>query len=144
MKQFIGCMISVLLCCVQLSAQITIYNTSFPFGVPGNDSLMVTTYNSTIPLLSPAVGAMWDLSTVTDSAPVFFQYRIPEPVYTFADSDQFNLFGFGYQGNVEQTITVGSFSAQGILTSGGKYTLFLLRPNRYLEFHIPLLPLHLC
>jgi len=126
MKQFIGCVIAVFLCCVQLSAQIVIYNTSFPFGVPGSDSLMVTTYNSAIPALAPAVGAMWDLSTVEDSTPVFFQYRIPEPVYTFADSDQFNLFGFGYQGNVKQSIVVDSFSASGILTRGGRYSLSIL------------------
>ncbi len=100
-----------------VSAQITLNYSDYPVSVLGTDSLKVTTYRSTFPPLVPATAGMWDLSSVTDSVPDFFNYRVvTDTPYQYADSSYVFYF-FGLPFNYS---TYNSISATGAFCNGEK------------------------
>lgn len=88
-----------------ISAQLTLSQTSYPSSVIGIDSLKKTNYNSSFPPLGAAVAGIWDMTVLTDTAPVYFAYRMPTSPYQFADSGVYSLGKFSYQGNGQSSIT---------------------------------------
>jgi hypothetical protein len=128
MKIALG-ILSVFFCLSQnLDAQVVLTQSSYPISVTGTDSLRMTTYASPFPSLAFSASGMWDLSTVVDSAPVFFEYRLPTFTgYQFADSSIYRLFGyagFNYQGNVQSSILGGGLLDYGLKIQPISYSLF--------------------
>jgi len=98
-----------------LTAQISLDSMSYPETEVGIDSLKVTTASSAFPALTPLAGGTWDLSSVTDSTPVLFAYRVPTTApYQFADSNLYDFAGFNYPGNVEASILSSAIFEYGM------------------------------
>jgi len=96
------------------NAQVTFVQSDYAALPIGADSLRKTTYNSPFPLLTAADDGVWDLSTVIDSTPLFFNYRVAAATpYQFADSNNYFFSSFAYQGNVQT-----SFSGSALLQYG--------------------------
>ncbi len=104
-------------------AQITLTPASYPASLIGTDSLKVTTYTSPFPSLSPATTATWDMSTVTDTTPVFYACRVPVVTYQYADSNQYQISTYGYQGNTPCTVTSLGLYEYGIAVKYSAYSL---------------------
>ncbi len=100
-----------------LIAQISLDSTSYPGSLIGKDSLKVTTSNYAFPSLAPATPGMWDLSTVTDSVPVLFAYRVTTDSFQFADSNNFVFNIFNYQGNIQSSVSAVNFSGKSVKIS---------------------------
>ena len=130
----------VLLCAsTALQAQI-ILNSSGYTSVLGADSLKVTDSGSAFPSLAAMANGMWDMSVVTDSVPVHFLYKVADGAYSYADSAVYNFGGFGYQGNVNTSITSSGILEYGIniqlvaysiatITSGPNDSFIILGQN---------------
>ena len=123
MKHRFALLIGFLCCTLLLNAQITLRYTDYPTAPTGADSLKITTTAAAFPSLTPAAGGLWDLSAVTDSAPVFFAYRTTDAAYTYADSNQYQLLYFPYQGNTHVSITATGILEYGVNVKGVGYNL---------------------
>ena len=104
-------------------AQITLTAAGYPSVLTGTDSLRITTYGSPIPMLLPATGATWDMTTLADSTPVFFANRVAVPVYQYADSNQYRIGTYGYQGNATAAVTSLGLYEYGITSKDTAYNL---------------------
>ena len=104
----------VLLCAsTALHAQIILNSTGYT-SVLGTDSLKVTDSASAFPPLAAMANGTWDMSVVTDSVPVHFLYKVAAGSYSYADSAIYNFGGFGYQGNVNTSITSSGILEHGV------------------------------
>ena len=119
------------------SAQITLTQSAFPPSVLGADSLKVSTYNAVFPVLNEGAGNTWDLSTVTDSTPVFFAYRLPTTSYQFADSNYYNLFSFAYEGSVQSSIFTTDIVDHGVNVRDSEYNIAFMTTSAFDSFIIP-------
>jgi hypothetical protein len=106
-------------------AQITLTSSSYPSSVIGTDSLKMTTATSTFPALTPATNGSWDMSIVTDSAPVFYAYRVnPDTSFCqFADSNFYTISTYTYQGNIQSSITSAGLIDYGIDIQSAQYPI---------------------
>lgn len=125
-----------LLCVGDISAQLTLTQSSYPVSVIGTDSLKVTTSSSAIPALVSMANGSWDLSAVTDSSPVFFHYRVPTTIYQFADSNDYRFYIFDYKGNVQTDITSLAILEFGINIKETKYNITSLTGGAFDTFAI--------
>jgi hypothetical protein len=107
-------------------AQITLTAASYPASLLGKDSLRVSIFSSAFPSLVPATDAVWDMSIVSDSIPAFFACRVPDAIYQYADSNQYSLGAYGYQGNSPASITSSSWDEYGVAIKEKKHELFSL------------------
>jgi len=125
MKHTLLAFVCVLFLHTSLSAQITLNSGSYPASVIGTDSLKVTTAATAFPSLTAMDSGMWDMSVVTDSTPVLFAYRVSpdSSVYQFADSNLYNFGSFGYQGNLQSSITSSGLMEYGIRVPKTGYSL---------------------
>ena len=86
-------------------AQITLTASSYPAtaSIIGTDSLQKTAAASTFPSLTAATNATWDMSTITDTPVVFYNYFVnPDTAEAqFADSSYNSFSGTSYQSNVQ-------------------------------------------
>ena len=108
---------------VSARSQITLNSGSYPVSVIGTDSLKVTMAASTFPSFAAATNGSWDLSTVTDSMPVLYAYRVPTTSYEFADSNFYSLSTYGYQGNVQSSVVSSGLLEYGINIQEADYSL---------------------
>ena len=99
----------VLLLATASQAQITLNASSYPAtsAIIGIDSLQKTSSTSTFPTLTAATAATWDLSTLTDTPVVYYNYFVnPDTSEAqFADSSYNSFSGANYQANVQVGIT---------------------------------------
>lgn len=118
-------------------AQITLTAAGYPSVLTGTDSLRITTYGSPIPMLLPATGATWDMTTLADSTPVFFANRVAVPVYQYADSNQYRMGTYGYQGNAPASVTSLGVYEYGVYAKYMHYNLFTITSGPFDTFFIP-------
>lgn len=104
-------------------AQITLTQSSYPVSVIGTDSLKKTAHNSSFPVLTAVAGGSWDMSITTDTIPFAFRYIVSAAPAQFADSNNYSFAGFGYQGNVQSSITLGGIISYGIKIIGAAFDL---------------------
>jgi len=97
-----------------LSAQITLTQSDYTSRITGTDSLKISASFSSFPSLAEIASGTWDLSTVTDSAPNFYAYRVPSAMYQFADSNIYNVLVFSYQGNLQSSILSTGIMEYGV------------------------------
>jgi len=99
-------------------AQITLTQSSFPTAsaIIGIDSLQRTTYNSTFPSLTAATSATWDMSTITDTSEVFYNYFVsPDTAEAqFADSSYNSFSSANYQSNVQIGLNSTALEQYGV------------------------------
>ncbi len=107
-------LVGIFLAVPNISAQITLTQSSYPSSVIGTDSLKTTTYASAFPSLVMTAGALWDMSIITDTTPQYFAYRVPSLTSQFADSNVYSLLGYRYQGNVQSSVTVSAILEYGV------------------------------
>lgn len=112
----------VVILCGRAKAQITLTQSSYPASLIGTDSLKKTTYNSSFPSLPADTAALWDLSSVTDTTPVFFAYRVASS-HQFADSNIFPLGLFSYTGDIQSDITSSAYAESGVYIFDTGYSL---------------------
>ncbi|MCF8448966.1 MAG: T9SS type A sorting domain-containing protein [Taibaiella sp.] len=118
-------------------AQITLTAAGYPAILTGSDSLRITTHSSPFPMLLPATAATWDMNTLTDTIPVFFASRVPVPVYQYADSNQYRMGTFGYQGNAPASVTSLGVYEYGVNTKNAIFNLFSITGVSSDTFFIP-------
>ncbi len=104
-------------------AQITFTQSSYPVSVIGTDSLKKTAHNSSFPVLTAVAGGLWDMSITTDTIPFAFRYIVAAGPAQFADSNNYSFAGYGYQGNVQSSITSAGLISYGINILGEKYDI---------------------
>lgn len=113
-----------ILCAVHYAnAQITLTQSSYPVSVVGTDSLKKTAHNSSFPVLTVAAGGTWDMSITTDTIPFAYRYIVPATPAQFADSNNYSFAGYGYQGNVQSSVTSTGLISYGLKTLGVKYDI---------------------
>src|ERR1700748_2666667 len=111
------------------TAQIVLTQGSYPAYLPGADSLKMTTYTSAFPSLTPLTDGMWDMSTITDSIPVFYAWHMPVSAYKYEDSNVYALGHWGYQGRAQFTIAATGIQEIGIKLKKNSYGLGTLTFN---------------
>ncbi len=94
-------------------AQITLNQSGYPASLIGNDTLKQTLSVSTYPNLSPATNATWDLTSMLYGSSLFFDYRVASSTAQFADSTTYNFGGFGYDANIQKSMTATGFVRYG-------------------------------
>ena len=122
----------------QVDAQITLTQASYPGSVIGTDTLVRTTWNSSLPSLAPAVDGTWDMSAVTDSTPLFYAYRVPSTSYQFADSNNYSFVTFTYQGNVQSSIVSAALFEYGININEAAFPLTTAPDSVFIPNQTPL------
>ena len=122
---------------INLTAQISLDSLSYPESEIGTDSLKVTTSASPFPSLTPMAGGMWDLSVVTDSTPIFFNYRVASASYQFADSNLYNFSLFKYLGNEQWSIRNLGMFLYGINILKTNYSISSITGGGLDSFIIP-------
>jgi len=125
-------------------AQITLTESSYPApsAIIGVDSTQKTTATSTFPTLTAATSATWDMSTITDTPVVFYNYFVNADTSEaqFADSSYNSFSGQSYQGNVQVGLNSTGLIQYGVnvdsetfVTSGA--TIFI--PIQHTVFSSP-------
>jgi len=97
MKKIILLCLAVLMAFTHISAQIVLTKASFPASLIGSDSLKKTTYMSPFPALLPTADAMWDMTSISDTAPVFFADRVAALAvneYSYSRESKFGSFSY--------------------------------------------------
>lgn len=125
------------LCVSSCVAQITLTSGTYPVSLLGTDSLRVSIYNSPFPPLHAVTGGTWDMLTVTDTTPVFFGYRVPDPIYQYADSNKYNIGTFKYYGNASSAVTSSALHEYGVNVKYISYHLFPITSGATDTFFIP-------
>ena len=139
MKKTLLFFAGALLVTSNINAQITLNQAGYTSSPIGTDSLKMTTVASTFPSFAPTINATWDLSNVIDSAVNLFIYKVAATTpATFADSNNYTLGTYVYQGDVQKNIAASGLLEYGIniknatfpLTSvGAGDTLFIPTQN---------------
>ncbi len=101
MKNYLILLVFTLFLLPKINAQITLSQSSYPLSVLGTDTLKKTIAASTFPSLEPATNANWDMSTLIDTTPVYYDYRVGSATHQYADSNAYNFSSYSYQGNAE-------------------------------------------
>jgi len=120
-----------------VSAQINLTTSGYPASLIGTDSLKMTTVASSFPTLSAMTNATWDLSTVSDSTPVFYAYRVPTTTYQFADSNTYAFGAYIYKGNVQTSNTSTGILQYNIKVQPVNYSLTSLTSGPTDSLYIP-------
>jgi len=119
------------------SAQITLSAASYPATLTGTDSLKVTSYISPFPSMGAASSTSWDMTITTDSTPVLIAYRVPVAVYQYADSGQYHIGSFGYQGNTPVSVIGTGVDEYGINIRYTEYALWSITGGTFDSLFIP-------
>ena len=122
---------------IEGAAQISLTQASYPASVTGTDSLKVSVYNAVFPVIAIGSGNLWDLSNITDSTPVFFDYRVPATTYQYADSNYSVLIAYPYQANVQSSILATGMVDHGIKIEDTAYSISPLTLGSQDSFFIP-------
>jgi hypothetical protein len=120
-----------------LRAQITLSGTDYPTVLTGTDSFRVSTYNAAFPSFAAASAAIWDMTTITDSVPIFLGFRVPDDVYQFADSTQYHIGMFNYNGNTSSSLSSSSLSQIHDIASKRSIGLFGITAIPFDTLYIP-------
>jgi len=118
-------------------AQVTLNSTHFATVSIGIDSMRVSLHNATLPVLTPATGAIWDMSLIVDSLPYFWDIRVPSTTYQYADSNEYTFGTFRYQGNAGVNITGSGIIELEIALKEKEYNLATLTIDPYDTLFIP-------
>ena len=127
-------------------AQITLTSASFPTTIVGYDSLKQTIATSSLPILTPTIDGVWDMSVVIDSTPNIIVRHAPDATHQFADSDFYSLGGYTYLGYLQSGVTSVGMQQFGVLipkkifdlypaTGGSHDSLYIDSQN--VTFNIP-------
>jgi len=106
MKKALFTLAGALLVTANLSAQITLNQSSYNTNNIGVDTLLQTTSGSTYPNLAAAASASWDMTVVTDTSAVFVLARVATSGSAqFADSVHQAFGPVVYNLNVQSSVT---------------------------------------
>ncbi len=75
-------------------AQITLNVTDYPGTPPQRDTIKITASSTLFPVFTTGAGNLWDMTVMTDSVPLFFNYHVYAPGYQYADSTESFLLSF--------------------------------------------------
>jgi hypothetical protein len=118
-------------------AQITLNVTDYPATPAERDTIKVTASSSVFPLFTTGAGNSWDMTVMTDSVPLFYNYHVYAPGYQYADSAE-SLF-LGLPLRRKELIDVLSSGAlclgQAIVDSN--YNIGLITTNAFDTLFIP-------
>jgi len=131
MKNYLVLIVFTLSLLPKINAQITLSQSTYPLSVLGTDTLKKTIAASPFPSLVPATNANWDMSTLIDTTPVFYDYRVGSTTHQFADSNYFNFLNFNCQGNDQDSIIISGLLEYGIkiLSSRNSLVTITLNPS---------------
>lgn len=115
----------IILCCTVVTGygQITLNASDYPGTLVGTDSLRQVSYTSPLPSLAPALGGIWDISSLADSSVGLLSYRVPVPTYQYGDSSNRKIGTYIYAGKDVQSITSLGLFEYGTIVNDTKYSL---------------------
>ncbi len=111
---------------INARAQIVIKESQYPASVLGKDTIITTATSSAFPSLSPLSGGLIDMSVLSDSATIFFDYRLPTAGYEFADSNDYQLWRYPYKGNIQSSIVTAGIMDYGMNVMDTTFSLSTL------------------
>lgn len=76
------------------SAQITLNIMDYSATPAERDTIKVTVSSSVFPPFTTGAGNSWDMTLMTDSVPLFYNYHVYAPGYQYADSAESFFLGF--------------------------------------------------
>ncbi len=140
MKNYLILLVFPLFFFTKINAQITLSQSNYPLSVLGVDTLKKTNTGTIFPLLAPATNATWDMSSLMDTTPIYYDYRVSSITHQYADSNIYKLMNYNYQGNAQLDIANTGIFEYGIdifnysislftLTSGATDNLSILTQN---------------
>ena len=118
-------------------AQMSLNSTSFATVGTGVDSLRVSLYNTVLPALPAATAETWDLTAIVDSLPYFWQARVNSSFYQYADSNEYSLGAYRYEGNAGVNISGGGIIEPEVEVKKREYSLTLLTSAAYDSLFVP-------
>lgn len=77
-----------------VSAQITLNITDYSATPAERDTIKVTVSSTVFPPFTTGAGNSWDMTVMTDSVPLFYNYHVYAPGYQYADSAESFFLGF--------------------------------------------------
>ncbi len=118
-------------------AQISLNSTSFATVGTGVDSLRVSLHNAVLPALPAATAETWDLTAIVDSLPYFWHARVNSSFYQYADSNEYSLGAYRYEGNAGVNISGGGIIEPEVEVKKREYSLTLLTSAAYDSLFVP-------
>lgn len=118
-------------------AQITLSQSTFPLSVLGTDTLKKTMSGNTFPSLLPATNGSWDMSSLIDTTPVYYNYRVSSASHQYADSNYYRFLNFPCLGNAQIDISSTGITEYGIKMLSDKFSLTLYTANPTDSLFIP-------
>lgn len=119
------------------SAQISLNSTSFATVGTGVDSLRVSLYNAVLPVLPAATAETWDMTAIVDSLPYFWHARVNSSFYQYADSNEYSLGAYTYEGNAGVNISGGGIIEPEVDIKKREYELSFLTASSFDTLFIP-------
>ena len=107
-------------------AQITLSQSTYPLSVLGTDTLKKTMAGNTFPSLLPSTNASWDMSTLIDTTPVYYIYRVFDSINDYSDSNIYKFANYTYKGNTHTNLTSPGIFEIGTHIFYSNFSLFTL------------------
>lgn len=118
-------------------AQISLNSTSFATVGTGTDSLRVSLYSAVLPVLPAATAETWDMTAIVDSLPYFWHARVNSSFYQYADSNEYSLGAYWYQGNAGVNIAGSGIIEAEVEIKKREYNLSFLTASLLDTLFIP-------
>jgi len=118
-------------------AQISLNSTSFATVGTGVDSLRISLHNAVLPALPAATAETWDLTAIVDSLPYFWHARVNSSFYQYADSNEYSLGAYSYEGNAGVNISGGGIIEPEVEIKKREYELSFLTASSLDTLFIP-------
>ena len=118
-------------------AQISLNSTSFATVGTGVDSLRVSLHSAVLPVLPAATAETWDMTAIVDSLPYFWHARVNSSFYQYADSNEYSLGAYKYEGNAGVNISGGGIIEPEVEVKKREYNLATLTIDPFDTLFIP-------
>ncbi len=118
-------------------AQISLNSTSFATVGTGVDSLRVSLHSAVLPVLPAATVETWDMTAIVDSLPYFWHARVNSSFYQYADSNEYSLGAYRYEGNAGVNISGGGIIEPEVEVKKREYNLATLTIDPFDTLFIP-------
>ena len=122
---------------IHASAQIVIKQNQYPSSVLGTDTIKISSGAAVFPALGALAGGLWDMTALSDSVSVFYDYRTSTTGYDYADNSIYYLWRYAYRGNNQSSIVAAGILDYGITVQDTSYNISLLTTSAFDSIFIP-------
>lgn len=118
-------------------AQITLNVTDYPGTPPQRDTIKITASSTIFPPFTTGAGNSWDMTVLTDSIPLFYNYHVYAPGYQYADSAESLLLNFPLKSNELIDVFSSGVLCLGQAIADTTISLFVLTSGAFDSLFIP-------